>query len=257
MTPALVPVGILATFAVAAAQAAAPQQVVGGINVDPAEVPAGMFYSGATVHVSAVVPMDVDVAMVCTGSSHPLELKKKGKALGVIWMNVGDVSFGAVPDLYLLHTSDPLDELAAPGTLRDLEVGYEALEARSEPGPGADALFGELTRLKHRDGLWVERESAVALQPAADGMALATTDFVLPAKAPPGTYRVFVYAFRDNAGVMIGEGQVQVRQMGLVGFIASLASERGLLYGVLAALVAVIVGLATGVVFGLGSKGGH
>ncbi|MEJ2679339.1 MAG: TIGR02186 family protein, partial [Gemmatimonadota bacterium] len=240
MTPTLVPVGMLAAFAVAAAQAGAPQQVVGGMNVDPAEVPAGMFYSGATVHVSAVVPMGTAVAMVCAGTSHPLELKKKGKALGVIWMNVADVSFGEVPDLYLLHTSAPLDELAAPGTLRDLEVGYDALEARSEPGPGAEALFGELTRLKRRDGLWVEREGAITLQPAADGMALATTDFVLPAKAPPGTYRVLVYTFRDNAGVMVGEGQVQVRQVGLAGFIATLSSERGLLYGVLAALVAVV-----------------
>lgn len=250
------PMGIVAAIAVAAAQAA-PQQVVGGINVDPAEVPAGMFYSGATVHVSAVIPQGTAVAVVCLGESQPLKLKKKGRALGGIWMNVADVSFGKVPDLYLLNTSDRLADLATPDTLRELEVGVDALKAWADPGPGAEALFSELARLKSRDRLWVVREGAVVLQPAADDMALASTDFTLPAKAPPGVYRILVYAFHDGGGVFVGEGEVRVRQMGLVGFISSLAREHGLLYGALAALVAVVVGLATGVVFGLGSKGGH
>lgn len=256
MATSLTPLGIVAAVAVAAAPAA-PQQVVGGINIDPAEVAAGMFYAGATVHVSAVVPMGAGVAMVCVGESHPLKLKKKGKALGVIWMNVADVSFDAVPDLYLLHTSDRLEGLAAPAILEELAVGYDALEARAGPGPGAEALFGELTRLKGRDGLWGVDERGVALQPAGDGMALATTDFALPPEAPPGAYRVLIYAFRDGAGEVVAEGEVRVRQVGLAGVISSLATEHGLLYGVLAALVAVVVGLATGVIFGLGSKGGH
>ncbi len=256
MTTALTPLGLAAAVAFAAAQAA-PQQVVGGINVDPAEVAAGMFYSGAAVHVSAVVPGDAGVAMVCVGEGHPLKLKKKGKVLGLIWMNVADVSFDTVPGVYLLRTSAPLDALAAPAVLRDLAVGYGALEARAGPGPGAEALFGELVRLKSRDGLWDEAEGGVVLQPAADGTALATTDFALSAQAPPGVYRVLVYAFRDGAGVVVGEGEVEVRQAGLAGLIASLSEEHGLLYGVLAALVAVVVGLATGFAFGLGSKGGH
>jgi uncharacterized protein (TIGR02186 family) len=256
MTTMLTPLGIMAVVAVAAAQVP-PQHLAGGINVDPAVVSAGMFYSGDTVHVSAVVPLGAKVAMVCVGDSHPLKLKKKGKALGVIWMNVADVSFGEVPDLYLLHTSGRLAGLAEPATLEDLAVGYDALEARAGPGRGAERLFGELVRLKGRDRLWGVAEGAVVLQPAGDGMALATTDFALPAKAPPGRYRVRVYAFGEGAGAMIGEGEVQVRQVGLAGFIASLAREHGLLYGALAALVAVIVGLATGVIFGLGSKGGH
>lgn len=256
MPALLTPMGLVALLAAASPQSP-PQHVVGGINVDPETVAAGMFYAGATVHVSAVVPGGTEVAMVCTGESRPLKLKKKGKALGVVWMNVADISFDAVPDLYLLRTSDRLAGLAPPATLLDLAVGYDGLQARAGPGPGAETLFGELARLKSRDRLWDVAEGAVTLQPAADGMALATTDFALPARAPPGLYRIVVYAFRDGAGVMVGEGEVRVRQVGVAGLISSLATEHGLLYGALAALVAVLVGLATGVIFGLGSKGGH
>lgn len=254
MTP-LLPIGIATVIAAAAPPA--PPQTVGGINVDPAEVQAGMFYAGATVHVSAVVPMDADVAIVCLGEGRPLKLKKKGKALGVIWMNVADVSFDEVPDLYLLRTSARLDGLAVPAVLKDLVVGYDALEARAGPGPGAEMLFDELTRLKERDRLWEVAEGTVHVQPAEDGMALATTDFTLPAKAPPGVYRILVYAFRDGVGGVLGEGEVRVQQAGMAAFISSLATEHGLLYGALAASVAVVVGLATGFIFGLGSKGGH
>jgi len=229
----------------------------GGINVDPAVVPAGMFYVGATVHVSAVVPADADIAMVCLGETHALTLKKKGKALGVIWMNVADVSFEQVPDLYLLRTSERLEGMAEPDVLKTLAVGYDGLEARAGPGPGAETLFGELTRLKQRDHLWDVAEGAVAVQPAGNEFALATTDFSLPAKAPPGVYRIVVYAFHDGEGGVVGESRVRVRQAGLAALISTLAVEHGLLYGVLAALIAVAVGRARGVVFGLGSKGGH
>ncbi|MEJ2215981.1 MAG: TIGR02186 family protein [Gemmatimonadota bacterium] len=253
---ALTPVVIVTAAAVAAAQAV-PGQLIGGINVDPAEVSAGMFYTGATVHVSAVVPLGAEVAMVCLDEGHPVKLKKKGKALGVIWMNVADVSFGEVPDLYLLRTSNRLDRLAGPAALADLALGYAALQARADPGPGAEALFGELTRLKQRDRLWHVSEGSVHLQPAGSGMALATADFALPAKAPPGAYQVLVYAFRDGTGELAAEGSLRIRQVGVAAFISTLATGQGFLYGGLAALIAVIVGLATGVVFGLGSKGGH
>jgi len=48
-----------------------------------------------------------------------------------------------------------------------------------------------------------------------------------------------------------------VRQGGVPAFIADLAAEHGRVYGVLAVAVAVGVGLLTGVVFGVGSRGGH
>lgn len=226
------------------------------VSVEPAEVRAGMFFDGAVIHVAAAVPPGREVAVACAGDSRHLTLKKKGKVFGVIWMNVADVSFEAVPDLYLLRTSTLLEDLAPRDTLTALGVGYDALEARAGPGPGAAGLFGDLIRLKERDGLWGVEQGSVTLRAAA-AEALATADIPLPAKTPPGTYRVTVYAFGDGGSRLVASADVVVRQVGPAAFIVELAARHGLLYGVLAAVVAVVVGLLTGIAFGSRSRGGH
>lgn len=229
----------------------------GNLVVEPSEVVAGMFYAGATVHVSAVVPPGAAVALLCRGEEHPLVLNRKGKVLGLIWMNVGEVSFQSVPDVYLLRTSDGAARLAPADVLEELGVGFEALAARSAPGDDQAPHFEELVLLKERDGLWGVAEGAVRLRPAEGGGVVAATDFTLPVKVRPGSYQVLAYAFAGGRGELVGRADVRVRQAGIAAFIASLALRHGLLYGILATLVAVAVGLLTGLVFGLGSKGGH
>jgi hypothetical protein len=233
--------------------ASAPE---GQVSVEPRAVVAGLFYEGASIHVDATVPPGAAVAVLCRGADAPLLLKKKGKALGLLWMNVGDASWEEIPELYLLRSSAALDRLAPAGELERLGIGFPALRTRARPGPGADSLFGELVQLKERDGLWAIATDGVELRAGAEAVA-AVTELPLPVKAPPGTYRILVYAFLDGRGELAGSGEVEVRQGGVPALIASLAKEHGLLYGVVAVVVAVAVGLLTGVVFGLGSRKGH
>ncbi len=236
-----------------ASQDAAPGAPA-GVAVEPAEVVTGLFYSGTTVHVSAVVPGGAKVAIVCRGQDRPLVLKKKGKVLGLIWMNVGRVEFRSVPGVYLLRTSDPVERLAPEPVLEEEGVGLEALSAGCGLGPGEAALFGELCRLQERDGVWRVSPGTVRLQPARGGVALATTDFELPARAGPGTYGVQVYTFTGGLGRLAGSAQLTVREGGGAALVSGLATRHRLLYGILAATAAVAVGLLTGLVFGLGSK---
>jgi len=227
----------------------------GAIAVEPSEVLAGMFYDGATIRVSAVVPRDAGIAMVCRGEDHPLVLKKRGRVLGLLWMNVGDVSFQSVPEVYLLNTSSPLGRLRQTG--EEPSVGFRALARESGPDSAALPLFDELVRLKQGDGLWGTAEGAVHVQPAEEDMALATTDFRLPATAQPGVYQILLYTFRNGREEPSGRAELRVRRVGLSAFIADLAVRHGLLYGIMATLVAVAVGLSTGLFFGMGSKHGH
>ncbi len=228
-----------------------------GVAVDPGEVVSGLFYAGATVRVSAVVPRGARVAMVCRSEDRPLVLERKGRALGVIWMNVGRASFGRVPDVYLLRTSAPVDSLAPGAELRRNGVGFDALAARCAPDSGQEGLFDELVRLKERDRVWRVSEGAVDLRSAEDDVALATTDFRLPARARPGTYRILVYTFEGGRGTLAGSAELTLRNGTVSALITSLATRHGLLYGILAALVAMVMGLLTGLVFGLGAKHGH
>jgi uncharacterized protein (TIGR02186 family) len=228
------------------------------VTVEPAQVEMTMLYTGSRVHVRARVPAGEQVAIVLSGGARDLDLKRKGKVFGLIWMNVADVRFEAVPDLYLLRTTRPLAQLADPEVLRRLGLGLDALGSRSARTVADPSLFRELARLKWRDGLWNVTEATVTLgTPAADGETLAEADFLLPAKTPPGEYRVRVYTFAREEGELAGEAGVRVEQAGVAAVISELAQRHGLLYGILAVVVAGAAGLLTGVVFGLGSKKGH
>lgn len=235
-----------------------PDRAAGAVEVAPAEVLVGMFYNGATVHASAVVPEGADVVILCRGEGHTLSMKKKGKVLGVLWMNTGDIEFRDVPGVYILRTTGPLDGLAPAQVLRELDLGFDALAHESTPEGQDPALFDELVRLREQERLWSVEEGGVEIA-AADRTAatLATADFALPPKIPPGEYEILVYAFDGREPKLIGEKGLRVQQAGVTAAIMQLATEHGLLYGVLAVAIAIVVGLLTGVVFGIGSKGAH
>ncbi len=228
------------------------------VKVEPSRVEMTMLYRGSSVHVSASVPTGAQVAIVLAGGERDLDLKRKGKVLGLIWMNVGDVRFEAVPSLYLLRTTCPLSQLAGPEVRERLGLGLDALGSRSARAAADPSLFRELARLEWRDGLWNVAEAAVTLRAAASGdTTLAEADFLLPARTPPGEYRVRVYTFADGEAELAGEAGLRVEQAGVAALISDLAQRHGLLYGILAVVIAGAAGLLTGVVFGLGSKKGH
>ena len=99
------------------------------------------------------------------------------------------------------------------------------------------------------------------LEPSSDGAARYSADCRLPPRVAPGDYDVRVYGFKGSGGTrdgeILGSSRIQVKQVGLALLIATLAQESGLLYGITAVVVAIGVGLFTGFVFGLSSKGGH
>ena len=227
------------------------------VVVAPAEVVAGMFYNGARVRVTAGIPEEVSVAITCVGEEGTLHLNRKGKALGLVWMNRRHLSLERVPTLYLLHTSAALKDLAAPDALARLDVGFDALRSRVRSGEDDSSFYPDLVRLKQRDGLWGIAEGSVDIRRNGRGSAEATTEFFLPARAGPGRYEVRVLAFADGKGTLLATGELRVNHSGIARFFAALAVEHGLLYGLLAVFSAAGVGLMTGVAFGLGSGKAH
>jgi uncharacterized protein (TIGR02186 family) len=229
------------------------------MRIEPSEVGADLFFHGASVQVDASVPPGWGVAVTCSGKEEALELKKKGKAMGVLWMNVGEVAFDRVPSVYQLSTSDKLDKLAGPDVQEAFGLGYRALEAKAVPDPGdveRRRLFGELIRLKESEGLFSVAEGSVELRVQSSSVHVSAR-FRLPAKTPPGDYEVRLVGFKDGKAELLGSGRLRLSQVGVTAFISSLAQRHGLLYGVFAVIIALGVGLLTGLLFGLGSKKGH
>ena len=230
------------------------------VVVEPDVVRVGLFFNGALLHVQGRIQAGHQAAVVLAGNEGRLGLKRKGRVWGLFWMNTGDVAFDPVPSVYLLCTSGPLKELASAGVLTRLGVGYDGLEARTNfQGSAGDghALFGELVRLKKNEGLFSLEEGAALLKPGSQGRLEVSADLFLPARTPPGDYRITLYSFRDGEGAIVGETSTALRQEGFAAFTSRMALERGLLYGIVSVVIAIAAGMLTGVAFGRGSKQHH
>ena len=231
----------------------------GSLDVQPQTVMIDLMFGGRTIRVEGSAPAESEIAVVVSGEAEPLELKVKGKAWGLLWLNVGHVTFTSMPTLYLVASSVPLGELASKEVLDQYRVGYQALEASTglEPDTSDRAtLFHELIRLKESEGLYSIAEGAIAVNGESPDRQLVT-EFRLPPRIPPGQYHVELLGFLGGQGQKLDSTELNVSPTGLVRFITDLAVNRGLLYGILAVVIAIAAGLITGVLFGLGGKSGH
>lgn len=257
---------LLSLLAAGNAQTREPASVTTGaqpatwLEIDPGQIEVGTFYSGTTVRVEGVIPVGYEAAVACVGKADTIELKKKGRIFGILWMNVGDVEFPDVPSFYVLNTSTNLSELAPSPVLNGLQVGYPAIEARTTRPGGDDEkhqLFQELLKLKESERLYSLNEEGVRLGPEEEGAVHLSAQCFMPAKAPSGNYDVRLFVFQGGRGELLHTKRLGVAQVGATAFISILAQRHGLLYGVLAVVIALVVGLLTGFVFGLSSKTGH
>jgi Putative transmembrane protein (Alph_Pro_TM) len=236
-----------------AAAAEAPDLDGAVLRVEPAEVAVGMFYRGTTIHVEATAPAAGKVALVCAGHEGKVELKRKGKVGGVLWMNVGDVRFERVPSLFLyaseLDGARSDGAAAAEGSPR----GYEGVEARVLPASADEEtrrLFREFIRLKEHERLYVSR--AV---PARSTANRVSADFFLPASIPAGQYEVQLLAAKADGLEVLASRELTVKRAGLAALISNTAQRHGLVYGILSVVVAIGMGFFTGVLFKASKKG--
>jgi len=230
------------------------------LTVRPSDVSVGLFHHGARLEVEATVPAGDEIAIICSGGQGEVSLTTKGKALGLFWLNTGEVTLAHVPALYQVNTERSLCELARPAVRQELGVGYDAIEANVTSDRDADEerrIFDELVKLKEREGLYAEREDSVQHADLGGGLSRVSTTCWLPARTPFGSYQVDLYGFNDGDGTRLGSAQVAIRPVGLVAFTSVLAARHGLLYGILAVGVAIVMGLLTGVVFGRGGGKAH
>jgi hypothetical protein len=252
---ALVLLGLAAAGSAWGAPAAGP----GALRVRPSRVALGLFYNGATLDVDAEVPAGYQAAVRLTGHRERLELKRRGKRVGVLWMNVGDVAFDDLPVVYHVITTAPLATLGSPAVLAKTGLGYAALVPDGAPGA---PLRQELVRLKERDGLFGLREGALVPGTTAGGAAgdAAATGPVgagghfhgtlrLPPRAPADDYQAELFGFKGGEAVRLAATTVHLEPAGAVRAMRGLALGHGLLYGILACVIAVVVGLLTGLVF--------
>jgi Putative transmembrane protein (Alph_Pro_TM) len=239
---------LLSLPALSTASGAAAEEIQGGIRLEPDSTSIGMNYTGTTIRVSAEVPAGSEAAIRVLGRAETLEMKRKGKVAHLLWMNLGDVTFQAVPTVYFLLTSVPLAHAAPASALREWKLGYDALASAVGWDPG---LSRELVKLKEREGCFLAGEGHLVRSGATPGAAMQgwTGEFRFPAQAPAGEYTVDLFGVHDQQVVHLASTTLRLERTGVARLLRSVAMEHGLIYGGVAIVVALLAGLFTGFVF--------
>jgi uncharacterized protein (TIGR02186 family) len=225
-------------------------------HLEPNVVSIGAFFSGARITVAGKVPASSEVMITVTGQKEDLELKRKGRAFGLLWMNVGTMTFHQVPSVYLLYTSAPLDTLAEkhPEWWRQLPGGLESLEKKTlitpPCGEEAGALFKEFLKLKKQEGLYALHKGEIQSSQEKDKDRSYEATLRIPAKIPPGRYEVRVSAINGLSVVGAASEYLMVKEVGMPAYLSSFSLNHGMLYGVLAVLTAIGAGLLMDMLFG-------
>ena len=215
------------------------------------------FYHGSSVSARGITEPGTDVIIKIAGPDGKETLKEKGKTAGVLWMNVGTLHFENTPNLYEIFSTRPIEAILSPEEADREVIGYRALGKHLVLEPvtspeDREKWIGEFIRFKENSKLYGGSTGAIATE-AKDGKQSYYINTAWPFQAPPGDYTVTAYAVRDGKVIEKVEKPVDVKQVGVVRTLATMAKNNGALYGLLSIVMALGAGFGVGLIF---RKGG-
>jgi uncharacterized protein (TIGR02186 family) len=255
-----IPIAIMVALFISHPQFAG-STVSGTAKNEPNLIAVGVFFNGTPLTVSGEVGAENDVVVVVSGKQEELTLKKKGKALGLLWMNLADVHFKNVPNVYILYSSKGKAEWAAidPKTWEELGIGFEYLKKEMEieaPQVERDSLAEEFLKLKQSQKLYAFQPGEISFGQNNEKVKSFTASIWIPPRIPTGKYQVRVMEIHDDHIVDNSMSQIKVKEEGIPLMLSSMAFNHSLFYGFLAVLIAVAAGLIMDFFFGTGKGGG-
>ncbi len=215
-------------------------------------------YRGSSVSVKGESDPGTDLVVTITSPDGHQAMKKKGKVGGLLWMNVGSISFERAPNLYEVFSTRNLDDLLGAQERGENVIGYDALLKHVEVEPAESVQekakwFGEFVKFKEASKLYTASSGGIATQLLPSGRQKYELFTDWPYQAPPGEYKVTVYAVKDGKVSERAECKVKVEQVGVVKALASMARDRAALYGFLSIAIALGAGFGVGLI---AKKGG-
>jgi hypothetical protein len=223
----------------------------------------GAFFHGARIDFHGTGPAGSRPVIEVVGENKREILMKKGR-LGLLWLNVGEVHFDGIPNLYLLlwpsgdSSSRPSKKMSF-GDMR--EWGYNLLKERAQiKGSEVDEaeksrLFKEFVRLKESEGLYGLFPNGIRLEAAKNAVTFEGT-FWFPPKVTPGGYEVRLHLIKGDKVVHRVSTKLKVVKVGIPAILSSLAFRQEGIYGTTAVIVAITMGFLVGLIF-RGKGRGH
>lgn len=225
------------------------------LQVSPDVVEISSFYQGRNVVVTGTMPEGLGAVVEVTGPSTEEHLMRKGRR-GPLWMNVGAISVTGAPSIYLVLSSAPdllknqgASSWGFPSLIKNLRLSGDLK-------PDEHIMFKQqFLELKESQKLYASIPGGLAVFPAEDGRQKITGNFWLPANIKPDTYKVCLTTVKDGQTVDRVCTDLAVQMVGFPAFLMTMAYEHAALYGLLAIVIAIVVGAIMGYLFKGG--GGH
>lgn len=226
-----------------------------GISADvsfklkPSVVQISAFYNGATIELHGSIPATAEALVRIKGEGEDLHLKKKGKAGGLLWMNIGDVSFHNTPRAYMLY---PAEALTGAIESPELGLGFNALEDLVEISPATedkDLLYKEFIKLKKGEKLYANTPGAIHYGAIENGMKSVKAELAIPSRMQKGSYTVELFAVEGKQVVGSLSEEMEIKQVGFPAQLSGLAFDHALAHGIMAVVIALAAGLFIGTIF--------
>lgn len=227
------------------------------LKVTPSVINIGASFNGINIKVDGTIPEDTDAVVRFKSGDQDVSLKEKGKAMGILWMNMATVTFHHCPDIFMVATPQSLPQES--DQWKGLNLGVSSLEKQIEITPASEdktTLFNEFVKLKSKHGSYASGFGKVTYQAVSAGLKPFSADITIPSGLKTGSYTVEAFTVKDGAVMSKTETTVAVDQTGLPKFLSILAFGKPLLYGVVSVIIALAAGLLTGLIF-KGSNEGH
>ena len=210
-------------------------------------------YTGAAVVAFGAIERDgqsvprgspYDVVVTVLGPREPLVVREKGR-LGPIWINQAQERFPAMPAFIGVFSSRPIAEVTTDPLRRRFKVGVQAIVDAPEQGAIPAPFREALLRLRRQERLFVESGRGVTfLTPS-----IFRAPIPLPATAPTGNYEVEIVLFADGVVLARTQTNFELVKTGLEARLADFARDRGALYGLATAGIALLFGWLASVIF--------
>ncbi|MGC8491457.1 MAG: TIGR02186 family protein [Syntrophobacteraceae bacterium] len=242
---------VIAALCVFTATSAFAQEAA-GLAINPLAINMGTFYDGITLTATGSIPAGSEAVVRFLGATSEIHLKQVGKVGGLVWMNLGSVTFKDAPAVCIVSSAVDFNHLEA-NNLR--LTGLKNSMRLDAQGDRNDDVFAEFIKLKKKEGLYREMTGNITYAKAANGQKTFRALIPLPSRLKPGTYTVDISAVQDGRIVAHAQKTLEAKLEGLPALMSAMAFNHSILYGVFASIIALLAGLGIGLVFQ--SKGAH
>ena len=188
-----------------------------------------------------------DIVVVLKGPSEPIRLREKERFLG-IWANAQSNDFRSVPSFFAVAASRPINDIVDQKTAAIYEFGtrFIQLSPSGSINPEEQLRFAlGLVDLKRRQGLYKEDMNGVQITENV----LYQARISLPSNVTTGTYTAETFAVTRGRVIASAVSEVEVRKVGLEREVEYYSQNFGLVYGLLAVLLSVLMGWGAGRLF--------